>query len=113
MPTGLDEIEEYAWLSFIGWGKMTDVHKEVWENPPKIELSVDYLEFDVLDLPEIVKQKVSPKQEARLSTGEQPVTMQKIGGNFVLRCTGCGATSEPTPFRWKALEEKVECSCLW
>ena len=113
MPSGLDEIEEYAWLSFIGWAKITEAHKEVWENPPKIELSVDYLEFDVLDLPEIVKQKVSPKQEARLSTGEQPVTMQKVGKEFVLRCTGCGAMSEPTPFRWKALDAKVECDCLW
>ena len=113
MPSGLDEIEEYAWLSFIGWTEMTEAHKEVWKNPPKFGPSIDYLEIEVLDLPEIVKQKVSPKQEARLSTGDQPVTMQKIGKDFVLRCTGCGAMSEPTPFRWKALEAKVECDCLW
>ena len=113
MPSGLDEIEEYAWLSFIGWTEMTEAHREVWENPPKFGPSIDYLEIEVLDLPEIVKQKVSPKQEARLSTGDQPVAMQKIGKDFVLRCTGCGAMSEPTPFRWKALEAKVECDCLW
>ena len=113
MPSGLDEIEEYAWLSFIGWTKVTEAHNEVWKNPPEFVPSVDYLEIEVLDLPEIVKQKVSPKQEARLSTGDQPVSMQKIGKDFVLRCTGCGAMSEPTPFRWKALEAKVECDCLW
>ncbi|MEC9089297.1 MAG: DEAD/DEAH box helicase [Actinomycetota bacterium] len=113
MPSGLDEVEEYAWLSFIGWTEVTEAHNEVWKNPPKFGPSIDYLEIEVLDLPEIVKQKISPKQEARLSTGDQPVTMQKIGKDFVLRCTGCGAMSEPTPFRWKALEAKIECGCLW
>ena len=48
--------------------------------------------------------KAAPVLNASVSNAE----MIKI-----LRCTGCGAMSEPTPFRWKALEAKVECDCLW
>jgi len=113
IPDKLDPVDKYAWLSYLGWAEETDEHREVWDNPPVFSPDPLYLDFDVLELPEITRQKVSPKKEARLSTGEQPVTMSKVDGNFVLRCTGCDATSEPTPFRWKALEATVECSCLW
>ena len=113
LPKNLDEIDRYAWLSFLGWSAETDDHTEAWQNDPSTVTEPLYLDFEVLDLPEITRQKVSPKKEARLSTGEQPVTMSKVGKDFVLRCTGCGAASEPTPFRWKALEATVECSCLW
>ena len=113
IPDNLDAVDRYAWLSFLGWSEETDAHREAWDTPPSLTPDPLYLDFDVLELPEIMRQKVSPKKEARLSTGEQPVTMSKVDGNFVLRCTGCGAASEPTPFRWKALEATVECSCLW
>ena len=113
IPDNLDAVDRYAWLSFLGWSEATDAHREAWDTPPSLTPDPLYLDFDVLELPEIMRQKVSPKKEARLSTGEQPVTMSKVDGNFVLRCTGCGAASEPTPFRWKALEATVECSCLW
>ena len=113
LPKDLDAIDRYAWLSFLGWSEETDDHTEAWKNDPSTVAEPLYLDFEVLDLPEITRQKVSPKKEARLSTGEQPVTMGKVGRDFVLRCTGCGAASEPTPFRWKALEATVECSCLW
>ncbi|MFQ3315377.1 MAG: RNA polymerase primary sigma factor [Candidatus Poriferisodalaceae bacterium] len=115
LPKNLDLIDKYAWLSFLGWSEETEDHREIWENDPvRSDVSDDlYLDFEVLQLPQIAREKVSPKKAARLSTGEQPVAMSKVDGNFVLRCTGCGATSEPTPFRWKALEATVECSCLW
>ena len=56
---------------------------------------------------------MSKAEKTRLSTGENPVTVVNLGDGFVLQCTGCGAFSDPTPFRWKALESTVECSCLW
>ena len=113
LPNNLDAVDQYAWLNFLGWPEVTDAHEEAWTTPLSVAPDPAYLDFDVLELPEIARQKTSPKKEARLSTGEQPVTMSKVDGNFLLRCTGCGAASEPTPFRWKALEATVECSCLW
>ena len=42
-----------------------------------------------------------------------PGQLFETDAGYVLQCTGCGALSELTPFRWKALESVVECSCLW
>ena len=113
LPRNLDAFDRYAWLTFLAWHEETEDHSEIWESGPVEVAAPLYLDFEVLDLPEITRQKVSPKKEARLSTGEQPVMISKVDGNFILRCTGCDAASEPTPFRWKALEATVECSCLW
>ena len=52
------------------------------------------------------------KEKPRLSTGEHPVTLESDGGDWKLRCTGCGTTSEPRAFRWQALEDKVDCTCI-
>ena len=113
LPDGIDPIEEYAWLSYLPWNEITDRHREVWENPPVTTTTPPYLDFDVPVLPEITKERVSPAKATRLSTGENPVKLYETEGGFVLQCTGCDALSEVTPFRWKALESVVECSCLW
>jgi|TARA_B100001559_G_scaffold1632_1_gene1409 RNA polymerase primary sigma factor len=113
LPDGIDPVEEYAWLSYLSWDKDTERHKEVWDNPPVSTITPPYLEFDTPLLPEISKEKKTRAKSERLSTGENPVQLFETDGGYVLQCTGCEALSELTPFRWKALESVVECSCLW
>ena len=73
--------------------------------------SAPYLEILSPELPEIRQARVV-KEKPRLSTGEHPVTLQAIGDRWVLSCTGCGVTSEPRAFKWQALDDKVDCTCL-
>ena len=113
IPDGIDPVEEYAWLSYLSWAQTTERHEEVWENPPVTTITPPYLEFDTPLLPEITKEKKTRAKSERLSTGENPVKLFETDGGYILQCTGCGALSELTPFRWKALESVVECSCLW
>lgn len=70
-----------------------------------------YLEIRSPELPEVRQAKVV-KEKPRLSTGEHPVTLQAVGKEWVLRCTGCGVTSEPRAFKWQALDDKVDCTCI-
>ncbi len=70
-----------------------------------------YIELRSPRLPEISQPKVV-KEKPRLSTGEHPVALQPVGKEWALRCTGCGATSEPKPYKWQALEDKVACECI-
>ena len=113
MPDGIDPVEEYAWLSYLSWEQVTERHEEVWRDPPVTTITPPYLEFETPLLPEISKEKKTRAKSERLSTGENPVKLFETDGGYILQCTGCGALSELTPFRWKALESVVECSCLW
>lgn len=113
IPERSDLLERYAWLNFLAWSDRTEDHAEAWDLNIDNNSTPPYLEFQVPELPEVGKKRVQKAKAARLSTGEQPVTLNKRADGFALQCTGCGATSEPTPFRWKALEATVECSCLW
>ena len=36
---------------------------------------------------------------------------EKTRDGFVLRCTGCGTTSNTMRFRWEATDATVECDC--
>ncbi len=68
-----------------------------------------YLELEMADLPEVATPKVEPH---KLSTGRSPLAIRSgPGGGFVLVCTGCGATSDPVPFRWQVHEQTVTCRC--
>ncbi len=69
-----------------------------------------YLELQSPELPEVRQRKVV-REKPRLSTGDNPVTVEAAGAEWVLRCTGCGATSPPRAFRWQALDDKVDCTC--
>ncbi len=71
----------------------------------------EYLTIEAPELPEIAKPKVV-KKKPRLSTGEHPVSLQMSGKTWVLCCTGCGATSDPRPFKWQALDDTVACKCV-
>jgi len=73
--------------------------------------ATEYLKMDAFELPEISKPKVV-KKKPRLSTGEHPVSLQRHGSHWVLRCTGCGTASDPKSFRWQALDDTVECQCV-
>ena len=50
--------------------------------------------------------------DARLSTGEHPVALIAVGSQWALQCTGCEATSEPRTYKWQAMDDKVECTCV-
>ena len=113
IPKNVDEIERYAWLSYLSWPEVTPEHEEIW-TADHIEIPVPaYLDFEIQELPQIEKQKTSPTKAAYLSTGENPVVLVETEEGFALQCTGCGVSSEFTPFRWKALDSTVECICLW
>ena len=70
-----------------------------------------YLEMVSPELPEI-RQPRQVREKPRLSTGEHPVALQAVGTQWALRCTGCGVHSEPRAYKWQAMEDKVECTCV-
>ena len=112
-PTQSDRVERYAWLNFLAWHERTKDHAEAWDLNLGDSAALPYLEFQTPELPALGVERVSKSKAALLSTGEQPVALIKRFEGFALQCTGCGAMSEPTRFRWKALDATVECSCLW
>ena len=113
IPTQTDFVERYAWLHFLAWHERTNDHAEAWDLDLGDGATPPYLEFQTPELPALGVKRVPKAKTARLSTGEQPVALLKRPDGFTLQCTGCGALSEPTPFRWKALDATVECNCLW
>ena len=113
IPTQSDFVERYAWLNFLAWRERTNDHAEAWDFHLGDGATPPYLEFQTPELPALGVKRVPKAKTARLSTGEQPVALIKRPDGFALQCTGCGAMSEPTPFRWNALDATVECSCLW
>lgn len=113
IPSQSDLVERYAWLNFLAWHEKTKDHAGAWDLDLGSVAAPPYLEFQMPELPALGEKRVSKSKAARLSTGEQPVTLVKRSEGFALQCTGCGAMSEPSPFRWKALDATVECSCLW
>jgi len=71
----------------------------------------DYLEVAEPIEPTVRTPRVKKPPKPRLSTGERPVVVEAVGKEWVLRCTGCGTVSEPTPYRWQALDRTVDCTC--
>ena len=53
-----------------------------------------YLELELPELPEIAKPTVKPK---RLSTGQAPLEIARIGSAWRISCTGCGEASAARP----------------
>ncbi len=113
IPSQSDLAERYAWLNFLTWRERTKDHAEAWDFDSGNSVPSPYLEFQTPELPALGVERASKSKAALLSTGEQPVALIKRSEGFALQCTGCGAMSEPTQFRWKALDATVECNCLW
>jgi RNA polymerase primary sigma factor len=67
-----------------------------------------YLEVTLAELPNIAKPRVEPK---RLSTGQAPLEIARIGSEWRISCTGCGEASAPVQFRWQVLDQTVACRC--
>jgi RNA polymerase primary sigma factor len=103
----------YARLNYLEWHETNWLHR--WISPriadtprEKPVEDVPYLQIERLPMPGLVKPR--PKKKL-LSTGDSPVAILDTEGGFALRCTGCGALSEPVTFRWQALDQTVECQC--
>lgn len=67
-----------------------------------------YLEVELAELPEIATPKARAK---RLSTGEAPLEIARVGSGWRISCTGCGESSAPVQFRWQVLDQTVACLC--
>ena len=67
-----------------------------------------YLEIALAEVPEIATPKVQPK---RLSTGQAPLEIARIGSEWRISCTGCGEASRLVQYRWQVLDETVPCRC--
>jgi superfamily II DNA or RNA helicase len=70
--------------------------------------AASYVELELSDLPRIAKPRVKPK---RLSTGQAPLEIARIGKAWRISCTGCGEASPPVEFRWQVLDQTVPCRC--
>ncbi len=75
---------------------------------PVAKPDAPYLEVQVVELPEIAAPRAKPK---RLSTGEAPLEIARVGDEWRISCTGCGETSAPVKFRWQVLDQTVDCRC--
>jgi superfamily II DNA or RNA helicase len=67
-----------------------------------------YLPVELAELPSIAKPRVEPR---RLSTGQAPLEIARIGSEWRISCTGCGEASKPVQFRWQVLDQTVACRC--
>ncbi len=67
-----------------------------------------YLEVELAPLPTVAKPRVAAK---RLSTGDAPLEIARIGSAWRISCTGCGETSPTVEFRWQVLDQTVPCRC--
>lgn len=75
---------------------------------PRASADAPYLEVELATLPRIAKPRVKPK---RLSTGEAPIEIARVGSEWRISCTGCGEGSPLVQFRWQALDQTVACLC--
>ncbi len=116
-PSEFDQLAEF--LDYTGPKEVIEPETVGTFTPPEpspdsaaewIATAQPYMELRSPKLPEISKQRVV-KEKPRLSTGENPVALQRVGAEWVLQCTGCGVMSEPKAYKWQALDDKVACEC--
>jgi superfamily II DNA or RNA helicase len=102
----------YALLSFGNWRPSDpardDVLRALEARLPKPAPDAPYLELELSNLPEIAKPRVEPK---RLSTGQAPLEIARVGSGWRISCTGCGEASPSVEFRWQVLDQTVACRC--
>ncbi len=103
----------YAFLSFTP----RDGSGPRWEEalgalgarlPQPARDTAPYLEVELAPLPQIAKPRAEPK---RLSTGQAPLEIARVGSEWRISCTGCGESSAPVQFRWQVLDQTVACRC--
>jgi RNA polymerase primary sigma factor len=114
-----DAVSTYALLSFRRTHLLDpageEVLRELEDRLPSpaaagaaTDLPAPYLEVELAELPEIAKPKARAK---RLSTGEAPLEIARVGDGWLISCTGCGESSAPVQFRWQVLDQTVACLC--
>ncbi len=67
-----------------------------------------YLELELANLPPIAAPRV---ERRRLSTGQAPLEIARVGDSWRISCTGCGEASVLVKYRWQVLDETVDCRC--
>jgi RNA polymerase primary sigma factor len=102
----------YAFLSFAR-RQQSGVYREAIRRlgarlPHPDREASPYLEIELTELPRIAKPRVETK---RLSTGQAPLEIARIGSAWRISCTGCGEASAPVQFRWQVLDQTVACRC--
>jgi RNA polymerase primary sigma factor len=75
---------------------------------PRPDDTPPYLPAELTTVPYIAKPKVAPK---RLSTGQMPLEIARVGSAWRISCTGCGEASPAVQFRWQVLDQTVACRC--
>jgi superfamily II DNA or RNA helicase len=102
----------YAFLTFAH-GDQSDPRRDddirrLDARLPQPKPDAPYLEVKLANLPQIATPRVKPK---RLSTGEAPLEIARIGPAWRISCTGCGEASPLVQFRWQVLDQTVACRC--
>ncbi|MBT8240419.1 MAG: hypothetical protein KJN63_04265, partial [Acidimicrobiia bacterium] len=111
-----DPAERYSLAYFVPWREPFDADFAEMLPPDETFAALPeerrpYRELDLTNLPEVLQPK-KRKKEKKLSTGESPLRMVQTGDGFALQCLGCGALSASTPFKFKVMEQTVECGCV-
>jgi hypothetical protein len=116
--TARDDVDRYAFVAFArrhlldpaGEGVLVELEGRLPQSRAgrKTDGAAPYLEVELAELPEIAKPKARVK---RLSTGEAPLEIARVGEGWLISCTGCGEASAPVQFRWQALDQTVACLC--
>ena len=112
LADGMDVETTYA---FLGFGQIApaDPEREVELRRldallPRPKRGAPYLELELAHLPQIAKPRAEPK---RLSTGQAPLEIARVGSAWRISCTGCGEASPLVEFRWQVLDQTVACRC--
>jgi superfamily II DNA or RNA helicase len=112
LADGMDVETEYALLGFAhgqpGDPERDSVLRGLEARLPRPKRDAPYLELELANLPKIAKPRVEPK---RLSTGQAPLEIARIGSAWRISCTGCGEASPLVQFRWQVLDQTVACRC--
>ena len=102
----------YAFLTFARGDQADPGHEAtirmLHARLPQPTPGAPYLELELTNLPLIAKPRIKPK---RLSTGQAPLEIARIGSAWRISCTGCGEASAPVEFRWQVLDQTVVCRC--
>jgi RNA polymerase primary sigma factor len=75
---------------------------------PRPAKTTPYLPLELTNLPAVAKPRIEPK---RLSTGQVPLEIARIGSGWRISCTGCGEASPLVEFRWQLFDQTVACRC--
>jgi len=102
----------YALLSFARRDHADPRHaaalRRLDDRLPRPSDTTPYLAPELTNLPYISKPRVEPR---RLSTGDVPLEIARVGAAWRISCTGCGESSPAVQFRWQVLDQTVACRC--